>query len=63
LTREHWSSELDPTNIVRSVTAKILGEDKRLTPLAFRRSMATELIRRGANPGHVKDLLGPLPPS
>jgi integrase/recombinase XerD len=46
------------TNIVRSITTKILGEDKRLTPHAFRRSFATELIRNGANPGHVKDLLG-----
>lgn len=35
-----------------------LGMDKPVGPQALRRSCATELIRNGANPAHVKNILG-----
>jgi len=38
--------------------AKAAGIGKPVTPHTFRRSCATEMIRAGANPAHVRDLLG-----
>jgi integrase/recombinase XerD len=46
------------TMLVSNCTGRLLGEDQRLSPHALRRSCATEMIRNGANPGHVKDILG-----
>jgi integrase/recombinase XerD len=40
------------------VYADPLGFDVSVSPHTFRRSCATELIRSGANPYHVKELLG-----
>jgi integrase/recombinase XerD len=34
------------------------GIEKPVTPHTLRRSCATEMIRAGANPAHVRDLLG-----
>jgi site-specific recombinase XerD len=34
------------------------GFEKPVGPHTLRRSCATELIKAGANPGHVKDILG-----
>ncbi len=38
--------------------AQRAGIEKRVTPHALRRACATEMIRRSANPWHVKELLG-----
>lgn len=38
--------------------AKAAGIEKTVGPHTLRRSCATEMIRHGANPGHVKDILG-----
>ena len=38
--------------------ARRAGVGKRMGPHALRRSCATEMIRRNANPWHVKELLG-----
>jgi site-specific recombinase XerD len=53
------------TSIVRKCTRKLISARQSnqpgpatVSPHAFRRSCATELIRNGANPGHVRDILG-----
>ncbi len=38
--------------------ARRAGIEKNVTPHALRRACATEMIRRNANPWHVKELLG-----
>ncbi len=38
--------------------ARAAGMEKKVTPHALRRACATELIRAGANPWHVKEILG-----
>ena len=41
-----------------SIAAKDAKIDIPVTPHVFRRSCVTEMIKRGADPDHVKELLG-----
>lgn len=48
----------DAMNIIVGRWSNAAGIEKKLSPHALRRSCATEMIRNGANPSDVKDLLG-----
>ncbi len=52
--------KLAPEPIRQAVlkAAKAAGLEKQVTPHALRRACATEMIRGGANPYNVKELLG-----
>jgi integrase/recombinase XerD len=52
--------KMDGSSILETVrkAAALAGLEKKVTPHALRRACATEMIRRNANPWHVKELLG-----
>ena len=52
--------KMDGESVLQTVkkAARAAGIEKRVTPHALRRACATEMIRRNANPWHVKELLG-----
>jgi integrase/recombinase XerD len=52
--------KMDGAEVLQAVlkAARRAGLEKRVTPHALRRACATEMIRRNANPWHVKELLG-----
>jgi len=52
--------KMDGSAILETVrkAAAVAGLEKKVTPHALRRACATEMIRRNANPWHVKELLG-----
>jgi integrase/recombinase XerD len=52
--------KMDGSSILETVrkAATLAGLEKKVTPHALRRACATEMIRRNANPWHVKELLG-----
>ncbi len=52
--------KMDGGSILETVrkAAVLAGVEKKVTPHALRRACATEMIRRNANPWHVKELLG-----
>lgn len=52
--------KLDGPSVLAPIAraAKLAGLEKNVTPHALRRACATEMIRAGANPWHVKELLG-----
>jgi integrase/recombinase XerD len=52
--------KLGGPDVLESVmkAARRVGVEKNVTPHALRRACATEMIRRSANPWHVKELLG-----
>jgi integrase/recombinase XerD len=52
--------KLDGESVRRLVAgaARAAGIAKNVTPHALRRACATEMMRAGANPWHVKELLG-----
>jgi site-specific recombinase XerD len=53
-------SKLDGEAVRQAVVkaSRRAGVEKKVSPHALRRACATEMIRRSANPWHVKELLG-----
>jgi integrase/recombinase XerD len=48
----------DPVTLLVKRWREAVGLSNPVTPQGLRRSCATEMIRAGANPAHVKDILG-----